>query len=98
MTHMPPQFRTPTVLIDEWRRRAAEYRPLDNAAAEVYERCASELQELDVHTEGAPVGTSSRARTPGQARVFELAAALVAGGVFVAGLTAARTLTAARRT
>jgi hypothetical protein len=91
MTHMPPQFRTPAVLIDEWRRRAAEYRLSDNAAAEVYERCANELQELDVHTEGAPAGAYTRSSTPAQVQMFRLAAGLVAGGLFVAGLTAART-------
>lgn len=51
MTHMPSHFRVPTVLIQEWRKRASESRLTNAAAAEVYERCAAELETLDVHTE-----------------------------------------------
>lgn len=90
MTHMPPQFRTSTVLIEEWRQRAAEHRPSNHAAADVYERCADELEDLDVHTEGPPAGAASR-RVPRQARVLGLATGLVAGGLFAAALNAART-------
>ena len=91
MTHMPPQFRTSTVLIEEWRQRAAEHRPSNHAAADVYERCADELEDLDVHTEGAPAGASSRPHMHKQVQMFRLAAGVVAGGLFVAALNAART-------
>ena len=56
MTHVPPQFRMPRVLIDEWRRRADEYRTTDPAVAQAYDRCAAELWELDVHTESGTDG------------------------------------------
>lgn len=57
MTHVPPQFRMPVVLIEDWRRRAAECRASDPAIAAIYEQCADELEQLDVHTEGPPVGS-----------------------------------------
>jgi hypothetical protein len=56
MTHVPPQFRIPKVLIDEWRHRADEYRLTDPAVAQAYDRCAAELWELDVHTESGTDG------------------------------------------
>ena len=90
MTHMPPQFRPPTVLIDEWRRRAAENRTSDPGAAEVYDRCANELEQLDVHTEGAPAGASWRTAAMAQTQMFRLALALAAAGVLAAGFASAR--------
>ncbi len=63
MTHVPPQFRMPRVLIDEWRRRAEQCRISDPTTADAYDRCADELLELDVHTEsgtdGRPIYASS---------------------------------------
>lgn len=89
MTHMPPQFRPPTVLIDEWRRRAAENRASNPGAAEVYDRCASELEQLDVHTEGAPAGASWRTAAAAQTRMFRLALGLAAAGILAAGFASA---------
>ena len=57
MTHVPPQFRKPQVLVDEWRRRANAFRMSDPAVAEAFAQCADELSELDVHTESATDGT-----------------------------------------
>jgi hypothetical protein len=54
MTHMPPQFRENAVLVEEWRYRAAELRRTNTGAADVYERCADELEQLDVQTERNP--------------------------------------------
>jgi hypothetical protein len=90
LTHMPPQFRMPSVLIEEWRARAAASRPLNEAAAEVYERCANELLTLDIHTEGAPAGASRRSRRAGQMPLIPVVAAFVATAVVVAGFTASR--------
>jgi hypothetical protein len=93
MTHMPAQFRVPTVLIQEWRRRAADSRLSNPAAADVYERCASELEELDVHTEGAPAhggGSWRQSPTRHLTSTLPLGLALLAGAVFAAGLVATR--------
>jgi len=88
MTHMPPQFRQSAVLADQWRRRAAEHR-VDNAAvADVYERCANELLELDIHTEGAPAGAEWRSRANGLIR--QTAVGLVTAGAIAALVSAAR--------
>ena len=87
MTHMPAQFRMPAVLVKEWRRRAAEYRPTNVEAADVYERCANELEELDVHTEGTP-------GEPGRLR--RMRAEMIVPGLVVLGLIAAA-VTGARR-
>ena len=86
MTHVPPQFRMPRILIDEWRRRASQCRLFDPASAEVYDRCADELGELDVHTETATDGTSLD--RPGPIRMDAVAPWLAAGalGVGVLGL------------
>ncbi len=88
MTHIPPQFRTATVLITEWRRRAAEYGASNAGAAEAYERCANELERLDVHTEGAPAGAMTR---PGQMNMLRMGIGVLAAGVLIAGLAASRT-------
>ena len=97
MTHMPAQFRVPTVLIQEWRRRAADSRLSNPAAADAYERCASELEQLDVHTEGAPAyaGESWRRSPTRHLATLPLALALIAGAVFAAGLVATRSTNAA---
>jgi hypothetical protein len=47
----------PAVLIEDWRRRARECRMSNPAGAEVYEQCADELEQLDVHTEAATDGS-----------------------------------------
>ena len=90
MTHMPPQFRPPTVLIEEWRRRAAEQRTSNAAAAEVYDRCANELEELDVHTEGAPAGAAWWSAARGQTQMFRMAMGLAAAMVLAAGFASSR--------
>ena len=90
MTHMPPQFRQAAVLVDEWRRRADEHR-VDNAAvADVYDRCASELLELDVHTEGAPAGAEWRRSRRNQELIRQTAVGLVTAGAMAALVSAAR--------
>ena len=83
MTHVPPQFRMPQVLIDEWRRRADECRMTDPAAAEAYDRCADELCELDVHTETATDGTPLHAPT---AFAMDRVAPWLAAGALGAGV------------
>jgi hypothetical protein len=49
----------PVVLIEDWRRRAAECRTSDPAGSAVYDQCANELEQLDVHTEGEAVATDA---------------------------------------
>jgi hypothetical protein len=86
MTHIPPQFRGSGVLVDEWRRRSAAFE-LSDAAAEVYRRCADELERLDVHTEGAAPGPFRRARSPvRQGRNLAFVISFVAAAVFVSGV------------
>jgi len=64
---------------------------MDNAAvADVYDRCASELLELDIHTEGAPAGAEWRSRRSGH--LTRTAAGLAAAGVVAALISAARRL------
>jgi len=86
MTHVPPQFRMPRILIDEWRRRASQCRLHDPASADAYERCADELSELDVHTEAATDGTPLSGQR--SVRIDALMPWLAAGatGIGVVGL------------
>jgi hypothetical protein len=79
----------PVVLVSEWRRRAAEQRAQSPAAADAYEKCAKELEELDVHTEGAPAGTETL-QTRVDPRMVRLAVGLAAGAMVVAALASAR--------
>ena len=92
MTHVPPQFRMPSVLIDEWRRRADRCRMSDPTAADAYERCADELCELDVHTEAATDGSRLYA-----SRMETMAPWLAAGALGIGVLGFARAVTHRQR-
>ncbi len=94
MTHVPPQFRMPRILIDEWRRRASQCRVNDPTSAEVYERCADELSELDVHTESATDGTPLDAQRP--VRMDAVVPWLAAGTLGIGVLGLMRELTSRR--
>lgn len=92
MTHVPPQFRMPSVLIDEWRRRADQCRMSDPTAADAYERCADELRELDVRTEAATDGSPLYA-----SRMEAMAPWLAVGALGVGLLGFARAVTHRQR-
>lgn len=84
MTHVPPQFRTVNVLMEEWRQRAAELNVSDSSAAEAYRRCADDLERLDVRTTYNPADGADESGSGLHQLAWVAVVAGIIGGVFLA--------------